>query len=90
MRTKARLSLARAVSTTTVNAIELATNGIEMKCKNPTVSSRQTDLEAELVKIRVARRTMRSQITAAESWINTLKAQLTDARMALDKLTSES
>lgn len=43
-----------AVPTTTVDVIELARDGVEMNPKYATMSSRQTDLEANLEDIRAA------------------------------------
>lgn len=68
----------------------MAREGIKMKGQNVTVSSRQTDLEAKLLEIRAAGRTMRSQISAVEGRIKDLEVMLTDARMALEKLTDKS
>lgn len=45
-----------------VDVIELACEDVEMKCKIAKLSSRQTDLEAKLVEISAARRTMSGQI----------------------------
>lgn len=51
------------MSTTIADVIKLAREGVELKGKNATMPSGQTDLEAELEKVRAASRTMRSQIT---------------------------
>lgn len=72
-------------TTTVVDVIELACEGIKIKRKNAAMTSRQTDLEAELGKIPAAKRTMRSKITAAENRIRTLEKQLSNARVALEK-----
>lgn len=57
------------MSTATVDVIELAREGSEMKHKNAAMSIRQTGLEAVLVKIRAGVRPMRSQIAAPEDLI---------------------
>lgn len=79
-----------AVSSTIIDVIELAFEDIEVKRKIATMSGRQMFLEAGLVEIRAAGRTMRSQMAAAEDWIKNPKAQLTDAHMALEKLIDRS
>lgn len=78
------------VPTTAVCAVEMACEGIEMKCKNATMSSLQTDIETKLVEIRAARRTMCSQTRATESLIKPLKTHLSDTQLALAKLANES
>lgn len=76
--------------TTIVNVFMLACKGIEVKRKNATVSDRRTNLAVQLVNTRAVGRTMRDQIMAAEYRINTLKAQLADARLVHKKLVDES
>lgn len=53
-----------------VDVSESAQESNEAKRMNATMSSRQTVLEAEFVKIRGARRTMRGRISVAEEQIN--------------------
>lgn len=60
-----------------------------MKRKNETKSNQNTGIKVKLLEIQAAGRTMRSKTTAAKDWIETLKTQLSDARMALEKLTEE-
>lgn len=79
-----------ALPTTIVDVIKLAHEGIEMKRKNTTMPSQQTDTGTELLDIRADGRTMNSQITAAEELAIALKTLLADAQMALDKPTDES
>lgn len=79
-----------AVLTTIVDVIELACESIQMKRNNATLSSRQKDLESELVETEADERTMHVQITAAEGRIKSLKGRLTDAQSALEKLADES
>lgn len=59
----------KAVPTTIVKVIELAREGIEVKRRNATKSSRQTDLEAKQVEIRAARCTVSVLISAAEKQV---------------------
>lgn len=79
-----------AVPTTIVNVAELARMCIEIKRKNTTMYSRQTYLEAGLAEIRSSGRTMRSHIKTVEGRIKTLKTSLSNARVAIAKLTNES
>lgn len=76
--------------TTIADVVSLARESIELKRKNATIFSRQRDIEAELEEIRAAVRAMRSQITAVENWIKTLKPLLSDGRVALETLRDES
>lgn len=78
------------VHATIVDVIQLACEGSEIGRKNAAMFSRQTDLEAELVEVWAAERTMPGQITAAGDWIKTLKTQLFNARVALEKLVEKS
>lgn len=61
------------VPTTIVDVTDLSREGVEVKRKNATVPRQLTNLDAELVEVRAAGRTIRSQVTAAEDWIRTLK-----------------
>lgn len=78
------------VPTTIADIIELAREVIEITLKNATFSSLQTDSEAKLVGVWAAGSTMRSLVTAAKGQVETLKRQLSDALVALDKPTDES
>lgn len=77
------------MATAFVDVIKPAHEGIEVKRKIATMPSRQTGLEAELVDIRAAKRTMPRQTKAAKDSIKALKAQLTAALMAFERLTDE-
>lgn len=79
-----------AVSTTVVDVTVLTREDINMKRKNVTMSTRQIDLEAKLVETRAAGYTMRSQATAAEDRIKSLKTQLADAQLAFERSANES
>lgn len=79
-----------AVTATIVDVFELAREGIEVKRKNATMTGRRTDLKAQLIETFFAGRTIRGQITAAETRIRGLKTQLGDAQFALQKLADES
>lgn len=78
-----------AMPTKIVDVIEHARDGIEMKRKNATLFSRQTNLKAKLVEMRATWRTMRDRITATEARVKTLKGQLTDAQSAFEKLADD-
>lgn len=75
--------------TTVIDVVELAREGIKMKRKNVTMSSRQKNLNGKLVKLRDAKRTMRCQIAVAGDWQKLKKAQLINAWMVHQKQTDE-
>lgn len=79
-----------AVPTTIVIVIKLVREGIKVERKIATMPSQQTDLECELVETRAAERTIRRHCSTAIERVTTLKAQLFNAQMALEKLAIES
>lgn len=80
----------KAVPMSIVEVIGLAQEGVEAKRENATMSIRQTNLKAELVKIRTALRTMSNQIPAALERLKYLKGRLVETRLAFEKLTDET
>lgn len=74
-----------AVSTTNINVVELAREGIKVKRKNATMFSPQTDMEAQLVESRSVGRTIWGLNMAAEDRMKARKTQLADARSVLEK-----
>lgn len=62
----------KAVSTKIFVMIELVRESVEMKCKKPALSDRNTVLKAKLVETRPIKGTMRGQLARAERRITAL------------------
>lgn len=77
------------VLATIVNVIDQASESIEVKHKNATMSERKTDSEAQPGATLAAERTMRRQITSGGDFLEALKTQLAVALLALENVADE-
>lgn len=79
-----------AVPRTVVEVVERARECIGAKHKYALLFEQNTEMEAELVKARIAKGTTRELFAKAESRIRTQKAWSDQVQLALEKITGES
>lgn len=80
----------KSVLSSIIEAFELSDKSFEIKRQEKKLSGRATDKVAKLVKTYAAEDTTREMVEAVKSKITDLKGQLSDVKLAIEKLASET